>query len=104
MAYIKVATLDQIKPGKALEVEVDGELIGLFNVNGTIHAASSVCPHAGGPLCEGVLSENVITCPLRGWGFELDAGRCLRIPAMKIKTYGVKIEGNEVLVSVPSDP
>jgi len=102
MAYIKAATLDRIKPGKALEVEVDGELIGLFNVNGTIHAASSVCPHAGGPLCDGNLQENTITCPLHGWQFEVDTGRCLRIPAMKLKTYEVKIEGNDILISVTS--
>ncbi len=100
MAFKKAATLDQIMPGKSIEVDIDGELIGLFNVNGTIHAASSVCLHAGGPLCEGDLQENVVTCPLHGWQFEVDSGKCLRIPGMKLKTFEVKVEGNDVLISV----
>lgn len=98
--FIKAARMDQIKPGKGLEVEVGGEIIALFNVDGKIFATSGVCPHAGGPLGEGELIGNAITCPLHAWQFEVESGRCMRIPAMKLRTYKTKVEGSDVLVSV----
>ena len=98
VAFQKVATLDQVKPGKPIAVEVNGEQIALYNLDGTIYATSGVCPHAGGPLAEGDMQGNIVTCPLHGWQFEADSGRCLRIPAMKLKTYKVKVEGNDILV------
>lgn len=101
--FQKVATLGQLGPGKAMEVEVNGEQIALCNVEGNIHAVSGVCPHAGGPLAEGELQDNVLTCPLHGWQFGVDSGRCMRIPAMKLKTYQVKVEGNDILLSIDAD-
>ncbi len=99
MPFQKVATLDEVKPGRPIEVEINGEQVALCNLDGTIHAISGVCPHAGGPLGQGDLNDNVLTCPLHGWQFDVASGRCLRIPAMKIKTYEVRMQGNDILVS-----
>lgn len=101
--FRKVATLGQLGPGKAMEIEVDGEQIALCNVEGKIYAVSGVCPHAGGPLAEGELQGSILTCPFHGWQFEVDSGRCMRIPAMKLKAYPVKVEGNDILLSIETD-
>ena len=100
--FHKATTLDKLKPGKAMDIEVDGVLIALFNVDGKIFATSDVCPHAGGSLGQGELDGCTITCPLHGWQFDVESGKCLRIPAMKVQTFPIKIEGNDILVSVDS--
>ena len=39
-------------PGKTL-VEVDGEMVALFHVEGQWYALDDVCTHYGGPLADG---------------------------------------------------
>ena len=42
-----------LKPGHAVLVEVDGEDVAVFNVDGTFYATQNQCTHADGPLNEG---------------------------------------------------
>ena len=43
----KVATTDQLEPGVALCVEVEGKQIALFNVDGDYYAIADTCTHSG---------------------------------------------------------
>jgi multimeric flavodoxin WrbA/nitrite reductase/ring-hydroxylating ferredoxin subunit len=69
--------------------------------DGQFGAVSNACNHVGGPLGDGRLDDDYITCPWHGWkfhratgvgepGFEQD-----RVPA-----FPVKVEGGRVLVNV----
>ena len=51
-------------------VDVDGNSIAVWNVGGNFFAFQNVCPHRGGPVGEGELEGNVITCPWHGWSFD----------------------------------
>jgi|SRR3989338_623062 len=100
--FIRVASTSDLKPGENKVVEVDGEQVGLFNVNGEFFAISNTCPHRGGPLGEGSLEEDIVTCPWHGWRFNVKTGINAVMPAVKVQSYPVKIEGNDVLVSLES--
>lgn len=70
-----LANLSDIKPGHCLAVSLpNGREIVLFNVDGAIHALENACPHMGGPLCEGELEKERITCPWHGWQFDIRNG------------------------------
>jgi nitrite reductase/ring-hydroxylating ferredoxin subunit len=98
---IKVGTLDQLKPGQMLYADVDGLPIALANVGGTIHAFSDSCRHAGGSLSSGVLRDDVVTCPLHGWAFNVRTGKSVIPPiGLRIATYEVRIDGNDVCVVI----
>ncbi len=97
--FVKMATLDQISPGEALEVEHEGRIYALFNVGGTIHAIDGVCPHQGGPLADGVLEGTCVSCPWHGWQFDVVTGKTPLGPKIKQAVYEVKIEGQDVFVS-----
>jgi len=103
--YIKVAELSDIpEAGDLMFVEVDGEPICLANANGDICAFTDTCTHIGGPLSEGELDDDVITCPWHGAQFNVHTGKVLRGPARQdIQTYEVKIAGEDILVSLPED-
>ena len=58
--FIKIATVDEIAPGQAKLVEVNGNEIALFNVGGQFHAIDNNCTHVGGPLCEGEISGSEV--------------------------------------------
>jgi len=100
--FIKVAELDEIDEGALLSLEVDGELICLANVNGEICAFTDNCTHISGPLNEGELEGDVLTCPWHGARFNVRTGKVLRGPARQdILTYPVQIEGNAILIQLP---
>jgi len=101
--FQRVAELSDIaEAGDLMYVEVDGEPVCLANANGDIFAFTDICTHIGGPLSEGELDDDIITCPLHGAQFNVHTGKVVRGPARQdIQTYAVKIEGENILVSLP---
>ena len=55
-----VATVDEIPPGERKIVEIGGRSLGVFNIKGEFYALRNICPHQGGPLCEGRLTGLVM--------------------------------------------
>ena len=98
--FIKVASTSDLKPGENKVVEANGEQVALFNVDGEFFAISNTCLHRGGPLGEGFLEGDVVTCPWHGWKFNVKTGVSPVMPTAKVATYQVKVEGNDVLVAV----
>jgi nitrite reductase/ring-hydroxylating ferredoxin subunit len=98
--FVKMATLDELSPGTAREVEHEGRIYALFNVGGVISAIDGVCPHQGGPLAEGKLEGTTVACPWHGWRFDVQTGRTPLGSKIKQPVYEVKVEGRDVLVRV----
>lgn len=101
MAFLKVATLDELPPGTLLEVVRGDDLVAVCNVDGEVRATSGVCPHSGGPLAQGVLDGGSITCPWHMWPFDSKTGACDFNPDLCIPVYEVRMEGNDILVDMP---
>lgn len=100
--FFKVAQSDELDEGELMSIEVDGEPVCLAKVNGCIYAFTDNCTHISGPLNEGELDGEVLTCPWHGAQFDVTTGKVLRGPARQdIATYPVKVEGNAVFVSLP---
>src|SRR5262249_34203705 len=53
----------------------------LFNVEGTFYAIDNTCTHRGGPLGEGELSGDTVTCPWHGAHFNVKTGAVTVPPA-----------------------
>ena len=98
--FVKVASASDLKPGENKVVNVNGTDVALFNVDGELFAISNTCLHRGGPLGEGFLEGDVVTCPWHGWRYNVKTGENAMLPTAKVPTYQVKVEGNDVLVAV----
>ena len=85
--------------------------IGVYRVNGDLFAYQNLCPHQGGPACEGLLMAKVeeviaedktyqgmtfnhdemhIVCPWHGWEFDLKNGKCTFGGASTLERFEVK--------------
>jgi 3-phenylpropionate/trans-cinnamate dioxygenase ferredoxin subunit len=85
--------------GGKLLVEIDGQMVALFRVEGRFYALDDVCTHDGGPLAEGELCGFAIACPRHGAKFDIRDGRALTMPATKpTAAHEVRVEGDRVLV------
>ena len=100
--WIKVSRTGELAPGAGRVVVAEGRSIALFNVSGTFHAIDNVCTHVGGPLGEGQLEGEVVTCPWHAAEFNVKTGAVLIAPARcAVQTYPVKVDGNDVLIELP---
>jgi len=100
--FVKVAELDQLPVGSTLGVELpDGLMLCLANSDGEIYAIADRCTHRDFPMSNGsVHGGATIECAWHGGRFDMKTGRAIRLPAIKaIKTYEVRIEGNDILVA-----
>jgi nitrite reductase/ring-hydroxylating ferredoxin subunit len=98
--FVRVASAGEIAPGTARQVAVGGKTLAIYNVNGTFYCTDGICLHRGGPLGEGDLDGNTITCPWHGWEYDVTTGVGKTNPAARLACFAVKVEGGEVQVSV----
>jgi nitrite reductase (NADH) small subunit len=99
--FVKLTTLSELPEGAAAEVEFEGRVYALYNIKGVISAIDGICPHQGGPLADGLLEGTMVTCPWHGWQFDVCTGKTPLGPKIKQAVYEVRLEGQDVLVSVP---
>lgn len=98
--FLKAAKTGEIEPGCGKVVSVGGKDLALFNVDGTFYATDNACIHRGGPLGEGFIQGSAVVCPWHGWQYEIPTGACKTNPKVRLACHEVKVEGEDILVSV----
>jgi nitrite reductase (NADH) small subunit/3-phenylpropionate/trans-cinnamate dioxygenase ferredoxin subunit len=98
--YVKVATVDEVPPGAGKLVRAKDEEIALFNVEGKFFATQPNCLHRQGPLAEGTLDGEIVTCPWHGWRYNVRSGEHAMNPSITLKTYPTRVDGTNVLVEI----
>jgi nitrite reductase/ring-hydroxylating ferredoxin subunit len=98
--FVRIASKMEIPAGEARLFEVNGRQIAVFNTRKGFHAIDNVCRHQGGPLAEGELDGNVVTCPWHGWTYDVTTGVSPDDPDCSVDRFEVRVEGDDVLVAV----
>lgn len=99
-SWVKVADRSEVPPGRAKRVNVAGNDVALFNIDGQLFAAEDQCPEGGRLSQEATVGEGTtITC--RGRQYDLASGQCLD-GGQRLRTYPVRVggDGDEVLVRI----
>ncbi|MDD5559510.1 non-heme iron oxygenase ferredoxin subunit [Candidatus Methylomirabilis sp.] len=100
-SFVKVATTGELGPGQTKKVEVDGKTIALFEIGGSYHAIDDTCTHEGGPLSEGEVEGNIVTCPWHGAQFNVTNGEVVRPPAeVSVSYYRSRVNGSDIEVEL----
>jgi nitrite reductase/ring-hydroxylating ferredoxin subunit len=110
-----------LDPGRKV-VELDGTEVGVFRVNGKFTAFENVCPHMGGPVCQGKINPRVleeiaedktslglafskeqtnVACPWHGYEFDIQTGRHQGNPRVSLRPVKLQIVDGDVVVTVP---
>ena len=99
--FVRVASVDDIPNGEALQVEAEGLTLALVRANGDVYCVQDVCSHEQAFLSEGFCEGFEIECPLHGSIFDVRTGDVKSLPATEpVKTYPVKVEDGAVHVDV----
>ena len=100
---IAVARVEDIPPGHAARVQIDGVPVAVFNVDGTYYAVDDTCTHAEASLSEGELDPEArsIEGPLHGSCFDLGTGEPLSLPAVEpIGVHDVSVDDGVIMVAL----
>lgn len=99
--FVRVAKTEEVAPGQGKLITIENRRIALFNVEGTYYAIDDACPHVGGPLSEGLVEGDVVTCPWHGSKFKISTGDVLRPPARRgVLSYPVRVEGSDIEIGL----
>ncbi len=101
MNWVYVGKIDDIASGSGRAFRKAGTReIGIFRLtDGRILAVANRCPHKGGPLSEGIVSNHLVFCPLHDWKINLEDGKVEAPDKGCIKTFPVKVEGGEIFIA-----
>ena len=95
-----VLHVDALKEDEVTQVIIAGTAIAIARSKDGFFAIENNCPHAGGPMSEGFLEGNQISCPYHGWAFDLRDGSCTTNPQSCLQTYEVQTIDTAVCVKI----
>jgi 3-phenylpropionate/trans-cinnamate dioxygenase ferredoxin subunit len=101
VGFVRVCSLSEVPDEGALGVEIDDTPVAVVRAGDEVFALRDVCSHAEVALSEGEVYDHTIECWLHGSCFDLRSGKPTNPPATQpVPTYRVKIEGDDVYVSL----
>ena len=90
--WTAVGNRDAVEQDNPLATKVGDSDIGVYEVDGQLHAIEDVCPHAAARLTQGFADGCEIECPLHNAVFDVTSGKHLRgEPCRDLKTFAVRV-------------
>ncbi|HAD24517.1 MAG TPA: nitrite reductase (NAD(P)H) small subunit [Alphaproteobacteria bacterium] len=103
--WLKVGTLDDIPVLGARVVRAGSGDIALFRTKADeVFALDDRCPHKDGPLSQGIVHGQAVTCPLHNWKIGLSTGQAAAPDEGCVRTYPVKLEGGDIYLQIAAKP
>lgn len=99
-----VCSVDDVPRGEGRRVSVGGHRLALFRTAAGWYAIDHRCPHAGGPLADGIAADRSVICPLHERRFALDSGEPIGHECEAVRTHRVEVRGDHVYVELAPAP
>jgi len=100
--FTAVAPLLEVADGIPTKVMLGSTALVVVRRGDVVHALIERCSHAGGPLSEGELKGDTITCPWHFSTFRLSDGGVVHGPAGTAQpAYAARVNGDQVEVQGP---
>ena len=116
MEKIRIGNLSDFHEMTPRYARVNGAKVFVYLHEGKLYAYADMCPHQGGPACEGDLRSAVmgkvneaglylesdsndsfsIVCPWHGVEYDLENGQCRTNRKQRLRRFNISVEGNEV--------
>jgi nitrite reductase (NADH) small subunit len=100
MDWIAIGTATDIPLRGARCVATPQGRIAIFRTAGNrFFAIEDKCPHRAGPLSQGMVHGDAVTCPLHNWVISLETGAALGADEGTVRTFALKVEEGRLFIS-----
>jgi nitrite reductase (NADH) small subunit/3-phenylpropionate/trans-cinnamate dioxygenase ferredoxin subunit len=93
-----VGRIEEFAAGRGRMVTVNGRHVALFRLGNEFFALDNMCLHRGGPICDGQIENEVVTCPWHFWSYEIRTGTMVQDPRVGVSKHEVRVEGEVISV------
>jgi nitrite reductase/ring-hydroxylating ferredoxin subunit len=101
----ELCRVSDVTPEQPLRVEVNGEALAVFEVDGNYYVTQDGCTHGPGSLSEGYVDGKEIECPFHQGRFNILTGAPCSAPCtVPLKTWNVFVEGGRIFLGRPRAP
>lgn len=101
MQWIEIGTLDDIPRRGARCINTPAGKIAVFRTaDDQVFAMEDHCPHKGGPLSQGIIHGESVTCPLHNWVISLRTGKAQGADKGSVKTIPMRVEDRQILLNL----
>ncbi len=97
--FSNIEPLARLAPGKGVAVELGNNPVALFNVDGAIYGIEAACMRCGACLADSGIEDGIISCRNCDWRYELATGAVVGIRALRLRTFSVKVTGDQIIVT-----
>jgi NAD(P)H-dependent nitrite reductase small subunit len=100
MTVTRACHIDDVPLGEGRTVTIDGHRVALFRTTTGWYAIDHACPHAKGPLADGLAADCSVICPLHDRRFALDTGAPIGHDGPGVAAHAVEVRGDEVWIAI----
>ena len=99
--WLDLGPVDQIplRGARSVPVAGGGEIAVFRTGDGTVYALENRCPHENGPLSQGIVHGDKVTCPLHNWVISLATGEAQGGDKGCTPTITVRIDSGRILIA-----
>lgn len=91
--------MDLIPSGSIKSFRMIEKEVMVISLNGQVFCLQARCTHAGAPLAEGSIEDDILTCPWHGSKFRITDGEVVKGPAKKgLQVYKTLIKNGFLYV------
>ena len=99
--WIDVGAIEEIPVRAARVVKTPHGCVAVFRAGeDEIYAIEDRCPHQGGPLSQGIVHGNSVTCPLHNWVISLETGEAQGADEGRVATIPLDIANGRILMNL----
>jgi len=101
MRFVRIAKTADFDEKRFRRFTLLAKKLAIFKEpDGTYYAIEIACKHQNWDLTTGRIEGDIATCPRHGWVYNIKTGECLSHSSAPLRRYTVKVEGDEIWVSL----
>jgi nitrite reductase (NADH) small subunit len=102
-AWVQLCQVEDIPLlGSRLVQRADGNIAVFRTADDKIFALLDRCPHKAGPLSQGIVHGETVTCPLHSWQIDLHSGEAKAPDVGCARRFPVKVESGNIFLELVS--
>jgi 3-phenylpropionate/trans-cinnamate dioxygenase ferredoxin component len=97
--YVAVAPLADLPAGTATSIDVAGQVVAIFNIDGTVYAIDDWDLDNGSSIAAGRLDGTIVTSTNGRLRYDVTSGEVVGVPGLSVGVYQVRVVDGIIMIA-----